>query len=839
MKAWLALLGPDSTTFWSVILGLLAVSALVLLFFARKRFGLKLGLAVVTISVGLTATAVFYFYSTTYQTVWTLMGARIKDIVRTGLFLADQPVRDGIVDLQQISELRSMKRDASFLEKIGDGGKMQSLDPIAVREIMALPHYQAVNQTMRRLKSATRQGIAGLGRLPQQIDPADPPAVRYAYIVTEIPESPDHTYVKLLVDGDNETLDTNGDGQITADEEATEIGMIYNSAGQTAFREAFAGKAATNPEPVEDDWGIWITGCAPVHSGEKIIAALCVDMDARSEVNLVRQLWYVCIAIVGIGFLLSISVSGGMAWYLNRPVGELYRAASRLRKRDYEARAAVNRSDELGVLAAAFNGMAAEVGDYARNLERKVDDRTRELRQTTDALLVAKAETDSILSTVTEGLFLIRPDSSIRSNYSASLERLLSTEAIGGLTVAELLANHVSQETVELTDRFLRMLFDPDKDLHFVLQLNPLDPVEFRAPDAPGGRRILKFRFSRIIADGSVTDALCVVTDLTESVELERQMQEERTKTEESIRHLLALVQVPPAMSRDFLDSFDREMAAIDAALANGPAFDALYRHLHSIKGNAAALKMEAFAEKAHALEEIVESRHSAVSSDLLNQLVSALREGLAKLRSMRDETTELLSRLHSLHGQPAAALDFSGILEEKIKSLVSRRDAPVDVDLSGFHAGLVPQKFQNLIADSVVQFARNSLVHGIEDVQARTAQGKPERAVISLESALQEGQVTVSFRDDGRGLDIDKIRAKALERGLLQAGEDADAGRVLRTIFEPGFSTLDQAEMDGGRGVGLDLVKSQVQAAGGRIQVSFSPGKFTRFVIFLPAESP
>jgi light-regulated signal transduction histidine kinase (bacteriophytochrome) len=227
------------------------------------------------------------------------------------------------------------------------------------------------------------------------------------------------------------------------------------------------------------------------------------------------------------------------------------------------------------------------------------------------------------------------------------------------------------------------------------------------------------------------------------------------------------------------------------------------------------------------------------VSSDLLNQLVSALREGLAKLRSMRDETTELLSRLHSLHGQPAAALDFSGILEEKIKSLVSRRDAPVDVDLSGFHAGLVPQKFQNLIADSVVQFARNSLVHGIEDVQARTAQGKPERAVISLESALQEGQVTVSFRDDGRGLDIDKIRAKALERGLLQAGEDADAGRVLRTIFEPGFSTLDQAEMDGGRGVGLDLVKSQVQAAGGRIQVSFSPGKFTRFVIFLPAESP
>lgn len=834
MKAWLQLLGPDSTTFWSVILALLAVSAVVLLFFARKRFGLKLGLAVVTISVGLTATAVFYFYSTTYQTVWSLMGARIKDIVRTGLFLADQPVRDSIAELQQISELRSLKRDASFLEKIGDGGKMQSLDPIAVREIMAMPHYQTVNQAMRRLKSATRRGIAGLGKLPQQIDPADPPAVRYAYIATEIPESPDHMYVKLLVDGDNETLDTNGDGQITADEEATEIGMIYNSAGQPAFREAFAGSAATNPRPVEDDWGIWITGCAPVHSGDRVIAVLCVDMDARSEVNLVRQLWYVCIAIIGIGFLLSISVSAGMAWYLNRPVGELYRAASRLRKRDYEARAAVRRSDELGVLADAFNGMAGEVGDYARNLERKVDDRTRELRQTTDALLAAKAETDSILSTVTEGLFLIRPDSSIRSNYSASLERLLSTESIGGLTVPELLASHVSQETAALTERFLRMLFDPDKDPHFVMQLNPLDPVEFRAADAPGGRRILKFRFSRIAAEGSITDALCVVTDLTESVELERQMKEERSRTEESIRHLLALVQVPPAMSRDFLDSFDREMEAIDAALANGPAFDALYRHLHSIKGNAAALKMEAFAEKAHALEEIVESRHSAVTGELLEQLVAALRDGLARLRAMRDETTELLSRLHSLHGETRITLDFAGMLEEKIRSLISRRDAPVDVDMSGFHAAIVPEKFHSLIADSIVQFARNSLVHGIESAEQRQAQGKPARGVIALESAVQEGQITVAFRDDGRGLDIERIRAKAAELGLLP-GDEADSARVLRAIFEPGFSTLEEAEMDGGRGVGLDLVKSHVQAAGGRIQVSFSPGKFTRFVVFLP----
>ena len=77
---------------------------------------------------------------------------------------------------------------------------------------------------------------------------------------------------------------------------------------------------------------------------------------------------------------------------------------------------------------------------------------------------------------------------------------------------------------------------------------------------------------------------------------------------------------------------------------------------------------------------------------------------------------------------------------------------------------------------------------------------------------------------------------SKAVERGLLAGGEEADSGRVLRTIFEPGFTTLDEAEMDGGRGVGLDLVKSQVQAAGGRIQVSFSPGKFTRFVIFLPS---
>lgn len=854
MKALLALLGPDSTTFWSVIIVLLGLLALVLLILARKKFGLKLGIAVVGISVGLTAIAVFYFYFTTYQTVWSLMGLRIKDIVRTGLFIVDQPVRDSIVELQKVSEARSSIRDASFLEKIGDGGKMQSLDPIAVREVMALPQYQMVNQAMRQLKNATRRGIAGLAPLGQRIDANDPPAVRYAYIVTAIPESVDYAYIKLLVDGDNETLDTNGDGQITADEEATEIGMIYNTAGQSAFREAFAGNAATNPEPVEDDWGIWITGCAPVHSGGAVVAALCVDMDARSEVNLVRQLWYICIGIIGIGFLLSMSVSAFLAWYLNRPVGELYRAATRLRKRDYEARAAIKRSDELGVLADAFNGMAAEVGDYARNLERKVDDRTRELRQTADALLAAKAETDSILSTVTEGLFLIRPDFSIRSNYSASLEQLLSTTGIGGFTVRELLADHVTEETADLTERFLRMLFDPAKDAHFVMQLNPLDSVEFRAADAPEGRRILKFRFSRIAAEDTITDALCVVTDLTEAVALERQMKEERARNEESIKHLLALVQVPASMSSDFLSSFDRDIAAVQGALAASD-FPLLYRHLHSIKGNSAALKMEAFAEKAHALEEIVELliKDTAVSADnavvsadsaatagnaaggAKGDLLQALREGVSKLISMRAEATALLSRLDELRSNAAPVNDFAGLLVEKINALIARRSMDVGVDASQFHAALVPEKLQGLIGDAVVQFARNSLVHGIESAAERESQGKPPRATITLESMMQEGSPAVSFRDDGRGLNLERIRQKALERGLLQPGEETDAGRVLRTIFEPGFSTLDEAEMDGGRGVGLDLVRSQVQAAGGRIQVSFSPGKFTKFLVFLP----
>jgi len=483
--------------------------------------------------------------------------------------------------------------------------------------------------------------------------------------------------------------------------------------------------------------------------------------------------------------------------------------------------------------------MAAEVGDYARNLERKVDDRTRELRQTADALLAAKAETDSILSTVSEGLFLIRPDFSIRSNYSACLEQLLSTGGIGGFTVRELLTDHVEAETLDLTERFLRMLFDPGKDPHFVMQLNPLEQVTFRAVDAPEGRRILKFRFSRIAAEDTITDALCVVTDLTEAVLLERQMKEERTKNEESIKHLLGLVQVSPSMSSDFLKSFDRDIAAIDSAL-DASDFPLLYRHLHSIKGNAAALKMEAFADKAHVLEEIVESLINLDASEgsdpAKGELLTQLREGVSKLKAMRAETTALLSRLDELRSNAPLSNDFAGLLVEKIKALIARRAMDVHVDVSQFQAALVPEALQGLIGDAVVQFARNSLVHGIESAAERESLGKPVRATIALESGEQEGQPAVSFRDDGRGLNIDRIRQKALERGLLPPGEDADAGRVLRTIFEPGFSTLDSAEMDGGRGVGLDLVRSQVQAAGGRIQVSFSPGKFTKFLIFLPS---
>ncbi|MEO8188647.1 MAG: response regulator, partial [Burkholderiaceae bacterium] len=129
----------------------------------------------------------------------------------------------------------------------------------------------------------------------------------------------------------------------------------------------------------------------------------------------------------------------------------------------------------------------------------------------------------------------------------------------------------------------------------------------------------------------------------------------------------------------------------------------------------------------------------------------------------------------------------------------------------------------------------RNAVVHGIETMPQRLEAGKPSAGEITLDVRQEGNEVVLTLRDDGRGLDIGALRAKAIAAGLMKADLLLADSQIVQFAFEAGLSTAENVTESAGRGVGLDVVRSEVAALGGRVDVSFEPGKGTAFSIHLP----
>ena len=138
-------------------------------------------------------------------------------------------------------------------------------------------------------------------------------------------------------------------------------------------------------------------------------------------------------------------------------------------------------------------------------------------------------------------------------------------------------------------------------------------------------------------------------------------------------------------------------------------------------------------------------------------------------------------------------------------------------------------------MAGSFEHLLRNSVAHGIEPPAARSAAGKDATGLVTVAVAQAGNEVAVEFADDGGGLDLGRIRQRALERGLLPEGAAVSDAELAQMIFKPGFSTAETVTEIAGRGVGLDVVRAEVNAMGGRIETQSQPGAGTRFKLLLP----
>ncbi len=157
-----------------------------------------------------------------------------------------------------------------------------------------------------------------------------------------------------------------------------------------------------------------------------------------------------------------------------------------------------------------------------------------------------------------------------------------------------------------------------------------------------------------------------------------------------------------------------------------------------------------------------------------------------------------------------------------------------VVVELAGEETELDKSVIEK-IGDPLLHLVRNAIDHGLEAPAARQAAGKPVTGRVRLEASQQGGSVYIEVSDDGRGLDRERILSRARAHGLVGAGETPSDQEVFALIFRPGFSTAETVSEISGRGVGMDVVKQNVEALGGSLAIRSEAGRGTRFLIKLP----
>jgi two-component system chemotaxis sensor kinase CheA len=150
-----------------------------------------------------------------------------------------------------------------------------------------------------------------------------------------------------------------------------------------------------------------------------------------------------------------------------------------------------------------------------------------------------------------------------------------------------------------------------------------------------------------------------------------------------------------------------------------------------------------------------------------------------------------------------------------------------------------LPAEYHRDVKSILIQLARNSVAHGIETPEERTAIGKPTAGVIRIELEPDKagGVYHLQVEDDGSGFSAERIRQAAVSRGIVTREEarHLDGRKLVALLFEPGFAALAENKPPAGHGVGMDLVKSIVDRLGGRIGVAGKPGKYSRYRITLP----
>jgi two-component system chemotaxis sensor kinase CheA len=580
--------------------------------------------------------------------------------------------------------------------------------------------------------------------------------------------------------------------------------------------------------------------------------------DAITALNGTLATTTTAIAIVtGIAIILLTSIGSLLYRQITRPLTRMQEMMSEIASsQDFTRRVPVGRMDEIGHSIVAFNGMIEKIQESSLQLKQKT------------------ADIQAMLQNMQQGILTVVEGAVIHSEYSAYLEAIFETKDIAGRSLMDLVFSDTDLGADVLSQVEAASFACLGEDaINFAFNEHLLvTEISKRMPD--GRVKILDVNWSAITDDSDMIVRLMLcVRDVTELRKLAAEAGEQKRQLE-MIGEILA---VSEEKFHHFIESSagfinENERIIRQHSQADREAIGELFRNMHTIKGNARTYNLQHLTNIVHETEQRYhelrhsEAAHEAWDQDSLMQELARVRaavesyatineislgrkgasrresaeryltvdiahiqeslrlleaakaDDLHALQSMRENVRQALRLL----GTESVDEALSGVLES-LPSLAQElgKAAPVvRIDDKGYRlrseaSGTLKNVFMHLL--------RNSVDHGLEAADVRSAQGKPAAGAISLAVGVDDGAVRITLSDDGRGLALKRIRGLALDKGWITAEQPVSDEELADMIFRPGFSTADKVTEVSGRGVGMDAVRDFLKRENGGIALRFT----------------
>jgi len=469
------------------------------------------------------------------------------------------------------------------------------------------------------------------------------------------------------------------------------------------------------------------------------------------------------------------------------------------------------------------------ITQHARNLQRSLEQST------------------TMQENLKYGLFLIDQKYVIQGAYSKALEKIFSISDLQGKSFIDLISSSVREVEKQSIIDYFDMIFKKAFDKDLLDSINPISDFLYISKET-GETKNLRTAFNLAEHGRSARYILGTMEDITAEKQLQMQLMEAETLKENEMRALFQVIQIDPRVLKDFVIDAEYEFERINELLRNKKNVQhevlvELYQAIHAIKSNALILNLEDFSERLHKLESSIKAlqenqKEDIVFDDLL-ALILQLNDAMKELDQLKDTVSKIENfRVVSSGDRKQEKYVLVETLTRVCNKTQAALDKKVRFVVEGIDDIVLDYGPRRDIKEVLTQLVRNAVYHGIERPEERTPLGKEAEGEIRLSIRYRENQIVIKLTDNGGGIDFSRIRQTAEEHNMVHSEDEAnDKNYLLKTLFTPGFSTLDQADFHAGRGMGLSLVKDRVKDLHGNIAVSTAKGKGTAFTITIPLE--